>query len=791
MTQKSSPWLTIRLALAAWVSVVITTDTLAADPEMGVDFFETKIRPVLAERCYSCHSNQIAKPKGGLRLDSIAAIRTGGNSGAIIEPGNADESVLILAVAHTGDVSKMPPKKKLADAVIGDFRKWVRGGAPMPADPHAGLKPGDTAAAKSNRSGDWWSLRPIVRPTPPPLTTTDIDVARTPIDAFILAELRAKGLIMAPEADRRTLIRRLFFDLIGLPPTPEDVARFLADSSPLAYETLVDRLLDSPHFGERQARHWMDLVHFAETHGHDQDRIRTNAWPYRDYLIESFNKDTPYARFVEEQIAADILFPDEPRLTVALGMIASGPWDESSLRDIRDDSIDRQIGYYLDRDDMVATVISTFNSTTVHCARCHDHKFDPIPQTDYYALQAVFAGVDKAERSYDADPKVARLRASLTAQREALKTGDAATAAPFLALEIDGWLAGLPPKQLVFAAAADFAPDASHVPPGGPRPVFLLKRGDINHPSNPAEPGTLSCVAGLPSRFKIADPKDEGARRASLAKWVGDPLNPLTWRSIANRIWQAHFGRGLVDTPNDFGRMGSTPTHPELLDWLAAELLDNGGSLKRLHRLIVTSAAYRQAIVHDSRSESLDADNRLLWRQNRRRLDAESVRDAILQVSDRLDETMKGPSVRQFGLSPGVHVTPVVDYTAYDWDSPGSGRRGVYRFLFRTLPDPFMDALDGADASQLVAARNESITPLQALALLNNPFVLHNSEHLADRLDGMEGDAADRIKAAHELIFNREPTAEELREWTGYVSKFGLANFARILFNSNEFLFIN
>jgi hypothetical protein len=472
-------------------------------------------------------------------------------------------------------------------------------------------------------------------------------------------------------------------------------------------------------------------------------------------------------------------------------MIAAGPWDESSLRDIRDDSIDRQIGYYLDRDDMVATVISTFDSTTVHCARCHDHKFDPIPQTDYYALQAVFAGVDKAERGYDVDPETAVLRARLTARRRALKPDLPGTPDILLARELDGWLAGLPPQSLVYAAAFDFAPDESHVPPGGPRPVFLLRRGDINHPSTEAEPGALSCVDGLPSRFNVADPKDEGARRASLAKWVSDPRNPLTWRSIANRVWQSHFGRGLVDTPNDFGRMGSLPSHPELLDWLASELLENGGSLKRLHRAIVTSAAYRQATIHDPRAESIDADNRLLWRQNRRRLDAESVRDAILQVSGRLDSTMYGPSVRQFKLSPGVHVTPVVDYTAYDWDSPESGRRAVYRFLFRTLPDPFMDALDGADASQLVAARNESITPLQALALLNNPFVLRHCEHFAARLDGLGGDPAGIVRKAHELVYNREPSADESREWTDYVSSYGLANFARILFNSNEFLFVN
>ena len=307
------------------------------------------------------------------------------------------------------------------------------------------------------------------------------------------------------------MIRRLSFDLLGLPPTAEELARFLDDRSPDAYERLVDRLLASPHYGERWARHWMDLVHFAETHGHDQDRIRPNAWPYRDYLIDSFNRDTPYARFVQEQVAADALFPDEPRLAVAQGMLAAGPWDESSLRDIRDDSIDRLIGYYIDRDDMVTTVMSTFASATVHCARCHDHKFDPISQEDYYCLQAVFAGVDKAERGYDPDPALDRMRRQLKLEIKATEPRN-----PDLAAWLKAELAALPPQALVFAAASDFLPDDSHVPPGKPRPVHVLKRGDIRQPGKAAVPGTLSCVDGLPARFS-----DRSRRRR-----IGPPRGP-------------------------------------------------------------------------------------------------------------------------------------------------------------------------------------------------------------------------------------------------------------------------
>lgn len=625
-------------------------------------------------------------------------------------------------------------------------------------------------------------MRPISNPEPPKLSTIEAGWARSPIDAFIIAGLRAKGLRPAPEADRRTLIRRLWFDLIGLPPGPEQVADFLADSAPDAYERLVDRLLCNPHHGERWARYWLDLVHFASTHGHDQDRIRPNAWPYRDYLIEAFNGDKPFGRFIEEQVAADVLFPDQPRLVVALGMIAAGPWDESSLRDIREDSIDRRIGHYIDRDDMVSTVMSTFVSMTVHCARCHDHKFDPITQEDYYGLQAVFAGVDRADRAYDPDPRVSLLRQALELERRIL---------PCSALLQEVQLAALPPRRLVYAAASDFRPAGGHTPPSGPRPVHVLKRGDIHKPGAAAVPGSLACLSMLPARFSLADSKTEGARRAALARWLSDPCNPLTYRSIVNRLWQHHFGRAIVPSPSDFGRMGSTPTHPELLDWLAARFLAEGGSLKRMHRLIVTSAVYRQATVHDPRAAEIDADNRLLWRMNRRRLDAESVHDAMLQVADRLDPTMGGPSVQQFGLSPGVHVTPVVDYTQYDWNRPGAGRRSIYRFLFRTLPDPFMDSLDEADASQLTAARTESITPLQALALLNNPFVLRQSEHLAKRLEQEQPRLEDQVRRAFDLVFHRMPSHDELADLGAYTRQHGLVNLCRLLFNSNEFLFVN
>jgi hypothetical protein len=765
-----------RCLIFGLVSLGLSAHAARGDSPAGADFFESKIRPVLVERCYSCHSAQAAKLKGGLRLDSREAIRRGGDSGPAVVPGKPQESLLLQAISYADEQLRMPPKQKLPDPVVADFRRWVEIGAPDPRDRPA------KSAVLDGSGVSWWSLRPLTSPAIPRLDAGEAAWARTPIDAFIVAALRAKGLRPAPEADRRTLIRRLSFDLLGLPPTPDQVSAFLADDSPDAYERLVDRLLASPHHGERAARHWMDLVHFAESHGHDQDRIRPHAWPYRDYLIESFNRDTPYPRFIEEQVAADVLFPDRPGLVVALGMIAAGPWDESSLRDIREDSVDRQVGHYLDRDDMVSTVMSTFASMTVHCARCHDHKFDPISQEDYYGLQAVFAGVERASRRYDPDPEVGLARKALELERKLL---------PQRAWAIETTLAALPVPRFVYAAASEFVPDGSHRPPGAPREVRLLKRGDIQKPGAIAVPGSLACVPWLPGRFHIASPGDEAARRAALARWLSDRHNPLTHRSIVNRLWQQHFGKGLVETPSDFGRMGALPSHPELLDWLAVRLLAEGGSLKRLLRLIVTSAAYRQAVVHEARAAAIDADNRLLWRMNRRRLDAESVRDAMLKIAGRLDPTMGGPSVRQFSMHPGVHVTPVVDYTSYDWDGPGAGRRGVYRFVFRTLPDPFLDSLDAADASQLTAVRNESISPLQALALLNNPFAIRQAEHLARRLECERPSLAGQVVRAVERVFVRPADPQELRELEGYARRHGLANLCRLLFNSNEFLFVD
>jgi hypothetical protein len=633
----------------------------------------------------------------------------------------------------------------------------------------------------------------------------------------------------------------------------------------------VDRLLASPRYGERWGRHWLDVVHYGESHGYDKDKPRRNAWRYRDYIIQSFNEDKPYDRFVKEQLAGDVLYPDDPSALIATGFIAAGPWDYVGHAELREGTKDKKIARLLDRDDMLTATMSTFTSMTVHCARCHDHKFDPIPQKDYYSLQAVFAGVDRADRPYDDDPKIyaerrwllreaARLEAAIrplraaiseqtnariealeveaeqirqrrtllvhaktagsTAQeraenerldreiaafgqqtkqldnereqqqislldapkREALKSAEKQLA------DVKARMDALPKPKLVYAAASYFQSQDRFTPSIAPRPVHVLSRGDVMTPLEAAPPGALSAVSPLPARFELADPEQEGARRAALAEWIVDARNPLTWRSIVNRVWHYHFGKGLVDSPNDFGRMGAQPTHPELLDWLAAEFRDSGRSLKRLHRLILLSSVYRQSSQGDAAFEKLDAGNQYLWHTNRARLDAESVRDSILAVTGDLDLTMGGPSVEQFFFKDDH--SPVYDYARFNVESPQSLRRSIYRFLVRSVPDPFMESLDCPDASLLTPKRNVTLTAIQALALLNDPLVISQSRRFARVLRGHSDKLDEQIRLAYLKALGRAPRADETVLLSDYARQYGLENLCRLIFNSNEFMFI-
>jgi hypothetical protein len=714
---------------------------------MADETFDDSIAPLLERRCLGCHNDQ--QRQGEFSLQSAPTAFADG----YITAGDADGSHLIELVTPQAGQSLMP---KDADPLSSDeiqlLRDWIDNGAHWPQDQT--LQPA--------RAGDfdWWSFRPLRRPPVPLLDELPSDVpatgiawARTPIDCFVYQRLREHGLAPAPAADRRTLIRRLTYDLTGLPPSPEEVSAFVADGDPMAYEKLVDRLLDSDHYGERWARHWLDVVKYADTCGYDKDKLRPHAWPYRDYVIRSFNQDKPYARFVQEQIAGDVLFPGEADGILGLGFIAAGPWDFIGHVEVAESKVDGKVARNLDRDDMVSNTINTFCSVTIQCARCHHHKFDPFTQQHYYGLQSIFAAVDRADRPFDSDP-----------------------------------------QSLVYAAATKFEANGTFCPTEGtPRPIHVLLRGDVQSLGEPMGPGVLPLQEH--ESWQLAEDLSESQRRAELARWLTNRDHPLVWRSIVNRVWQYHFGTGIVATPNDFGRMGAEPTHPELLDWLACEFRDGGTSLqaqsfKSLHRLMVTSSVYQQASTADHSGAAIDGSNRWLWRMNRRRLTAEEIRDSILSVSGALDRTMGGPGYYLFALEHPEH-SPHFEYHKFDPADPTSHRRAIYRFIVRSQPNPWMTTLDCADSSQSTPQRSETLTALQALTLLNSPFNLTMTKRFAQRLQQQATTLEEQVELAMQLIAQRNPDSVEFAELTQFAGQHGLDQLCRYLFNLSEFVYLD
>jgi hypothetical protein len=881
-------------------------------------------------------------------------------------------------------------------------------------------------AAEPRRAGpDWWSLQPIARPVPP--AVADLPAEANPIDAFIRAKLRAAGLKPAGSADRLTLIRRVTFDLTGLPPTPAEIDSFLTDPAPGAYERLVDRLLASPAYGERWARHWLDVVRFAESHGFEYDRLRDHAWRYRDYAIRSLNADKPYAQFVREQIAGDVLPEVNAESVVATGMLVAGPYDQagagSASATVRGKAREDEL------EDMLGTVSQTFLGVTLNCARCHDHKFDPYTARDYYRLKAIFDGVTPGDRplltvaevqarheeigrldrqlaevrsrvadleararervakkqsagtepdpslprpiahwAFEGDDRdsVGRLRAELKdgavivagrlvvdgkkafaatpplardlttktleawvalptlkqggggvigiqtldgrtfdgivfAERKPLKwiagsefyartrdlDGPAETAKPDQLIHVaitygaDGRIAvyrnGLPygesyvptgskgpttfsaeQSQIVFGlrhtgggnpflraeieearvydtaltaeqVLASFRAGVERISPDElrgamspeqreahasatrtidrleaalavlrrpplvyaavgrqPGPTVILKRGDIEKPGDPVTAGSPDVLKGPPAADLPAD-APEGERRRTFADWIVHSDNPLTWRVMVNRVWQHHFGDGLVRTPNDFGLNGERPSHPELLDWMATWFRDSGGHLKPLHRLIVTSATYRQGSAFDEKSAAVDSDNRLLWRFAPRRLEAEAVRDAMLAAGGKLNREAGGPSFRPFK----IETFNSAFYILFDADRPDLNRRSVYRMNVTSARDPVLEVLDCPDPSVKTPRRSATTTPLQALTMMNNPFTDRMARSFADRVRPEAGDeVAAQVVLAYRLAFGREPTAAERDRAVRVASGAGLKSVCWALVNASEFVYL-
>ncbi len=726
-----------QLALVSTLLLAVAGSLRAAEPDpKAVEFFESKIRPVFVKQCYACHSAEAVgkkKLKGGLRLDSHEGLLKGGDTGPAIVPGDPKKSLLIRALTGDG-VEKMPPDKPLTAAVVADFEKWVKDGAADPRTAAQSTSPGiDLTAAKQH-----WAFQPIRVP------------ANRSLDDFIRAKLSDKGMSLASPTDKRTLIRRAAFDLTGLPPTPEEIDAFVKDASPEAYAKLIDRLLASPHHGEKWGRHWLDVVRYADTAGETADFPVPAAWRYRNYVIESFNADKPFDRFLQEQIAGDILARTAPReqrenLLTATGYLAIS----------RRFGFDVRADHFLTLEDTIDILGKSVLGLTIGCARCHDHKYDPIPTTDYYALYGIFEstkyalpGCEKDKRQHDLVP--------------------VATPGELAAI---GGLAG---RDSVYAVSE-----------GSPHDAQLHRRGDPENRGDPVPRRWLTILGSQPL------PKDAGSGRLALANWLTEPSNPLTARVFVNRVWQYHFGRGLVETPNDFGTRGAKPSHPELLDSLADGFIKNGWSVKWLHRQIVLSAAYQQK--SDGPADR-DPENAWLSHFARRRLTAEEIRDSILAVSGDLDRT------------PGTgHSFPPEASWGYTQHAPflavyEHDKRSVYLMTQRIKRHPFLGLFDGADTNRSTDKREATNVPAQGLYFLNDPFVHAKSAKLAERL--LKLPEGERLPRLFLLSFGRMPTSDEQRIATKFVGEYGSAMdkdrertawaaWVRVMFASNEFLYVD
>ncbi len=757
------------LLLTLWIGAspaLSGEDSKRPDPA-AIEFFESRVRPVLAENCFGCHGPE--KQKAGMRLDSLAGMLAGGASGPILVPGDPGRSRIVLAIGYGDADLRMPPSKKLGERQIQDITRWVKLGAPWPASlgPPSPAGGSEAKPARSVRKPlvvtdedrAWWAFRPVHKPAPPRVKKETWPAHC--LDRFILARLEAEGLEPSPPATRRELIRRASFDLLGLPPAPEEVAEFERDDSPESWERLVDRLLAHQRYGERWGRHWLDVVRYGDSNGYERDGEKPLSWRYRDYAIASFNADKPYDLFIREQLAGDEIEGFHPDAIIATGFYRLGIWD--------DEPDDARMAEYEYLDDIVRTTGAAFLGVTIGCARCHDHMFDPIPQRDYYRMLAFFRNVRQHEQ-----PKFALSSATFAP----LATSEAITEWKSeierkdreLAARIAGTGAAEEKKKLEEERKRlkDAAPPfewALAVREQGPAPLktHVLIRGDAATSGPEVEPGFLEVMPRWAGP-QAAQPRGETTgRRSRLSDWIADPANPLTARVMVNRIWQHYFGRGIVPTPNDFGKTGLPPTHPDLLDWLAAEFTEGGWSMKRIQRLILTSSAYRMSShAPNENTAARDPANRLFWRQNLRRLEAEPLRDSILATSGELSTAGGG---RGFFPSLGREVIASQSRPGDGWGTSTAEERrraSVYAFVKRTLLVPFFENFDYTNTTQPVDERSSTTVAPQALMLLNSDFMQEQAAALADRVRCEAGEgAAARIERAYRLALGRAPSEAE------------------------------
>ncbi len=790
-------------------------------PSEGDRFFEAQVRPILRAHCVTCHGGE--KVRSGLNLTDRQGLLKGGDRGPTVSLDKPDESLLLKAV-NQHDELKMPPKGKLSQAQIDTLRQWVKRGAPWP---EGAVVKGHGPPPVNEEARNFWSFRPVVPPRVP--AVKNADWVKTPVDAFVLARLEAAGLRPAPPAGKTSLLRRVRYDLTGLPPTPEEAEAFLADDSADAYEKVVDRLLASPHYGERWARHWLDLVRYAETNGYEFDQVKPNVWRYRDYVIKSFNEDRPYDRFVREQLAGDELEPVTADGIIATGFYRLGVFDGGAP--------DRLQATYDGLDDVLSTTGQVFLGLTVGCARCHDHKIDPFPQADYYRLLAFFHNISprssqrQVPLEVDRDVKqasVAQYQQQVADLKQRLKEFEDALIPHLVGGEIDDFkvpeyrvdiarkhvpehvsqqdfqyysdrarqLAQMERRPPAVLAQALCVSESGRTPPE----TFVLVRGNPRSRGDKVEPGFPSVLTARGPVFGPPNPNVATAgRRKVLADWIASPDNPLTARVMANRLWQHHFGRGIVRSSNDFGYRGTPPTHPELLDWLAGEFVAGGWKLKALHKLIVTSNAYQTS----GNPQPAGPENDLFGHFGLRRLSAEELRDSVLAVCGNLNRgKMGGPSVY-----PRISAEVLAGQSR-----PGNGwrpsapeeqaRRSVYVHVKRSLLVPVLAAFDAADTDSTCPVRFTTTQPTQALGMLNGDFANEQAKFFAADLRQKAGEGPDaQVRLALRRVTQREPTAEEVRRGVEFLARMrskhqlaaeeALRNFCLLALNLNEFIYLD
>lgn len=799
----------------------------------NIKYFRTSVLPILKSKCLKCHGLG-DKVKGGLKLTSRTALIEGGDSGPAIDTDDLMGSVLLQAVHYDG--LEMPPSGKLPDKEIKVLETWVKAGAAWPE----GL---DLTQVKigtiTEEDRAYWAYVPRQKVNPP--QTSQPDWVKTPVDSFILLGLETAKLTPAAPADRLTLLRRLYYDLTGLPPTPEEIDAFEADDSPSAFEKQVDRLLASPAYGERWARHWLDVVRFAETNGYERDGIKPYAWRYRDYVIRSLNEDKPYNQFVKEQIAGDELAQKNwsADALIGAGYYRLGLWD--------DEPADPLQARYDELDDIVGTTAQTFLGITMNCARCHDHKIDPVPQRDYYRFLSFFVDIprqsnDRNVRSANSlvDISTPEVKKAYEAEFQKRQAAIDAVSQQMVAIE-DAAIKKMPAEdqrasegldrpQVVkkireFLDASkwkeyqelrkektelekqpdprtDLALSVNRVSVK-PDPTYILARGNPHSPTQEVKPGFPSVL----TRDEVSIPEPaagatSSGRRTALADWITHPENPLTARVIVNRIWQHHFGRGIVGSPNDFGQYGEQPTHPELLDWLANDFVEGGWKLKRLHKLICMSSAYQMSSQANDSAMVVDPDNQLLWRYPIRRLSAEELRDSMLNISGLLDRRMFGESIYP-KIPKEVLAGQSVPGQGWPTSSPeDSRRRSIYVHLKRSLRLPILSMFDQADTDNTCPSRYVTTVPTQALGLFNGEFTHEMADAFVARLQKEEPEnELKRVERAIRLTSGRKPSHEEVRKDLGFIhelmnqeklnSEQAWVAYAVLLLNTNEFIYLD